>query len=54
MLTMLGKEEALSMVKNGQVEVACDFCGQEYILNEAQIHGLFEPDAAQKAAAQLH
>lgn len=54
MLTMLGKEEALGMIDNGHVEVACDFCGQEYVLNEAQIRSLFEPNAAQRVTAQLH
>ncbi|TDR31639.1 Hsp33 family molecular chaperone HslO [Hydromonas duriensis] len=55
MLTMLGEEEALSMVEQAQVEVACDFCGQEYILSEAQVRQLFTtPNAAHNASQQLH
>lgn len=54
MLVMLGEEEALSMVVDARVEVACDFCGQEYVLSEAQVKGLFAADADIKASQILH
>lgn len=45
MLVMLGEEEVLSMPdEQGQVEVACDFCGQRYHFSEAQVRGLFAPN----------
>lgn len=54
MLVMLGEEEAMDMVQNAQVEVSCDFCGQEYVLSETQVKSLFSPDAKITASQLLH
>lgn len=55
MLNMLGEEEAISMIdENDQVEVACDFCGQEYVLTDTQVRGLFDPKTAHNPIVKLH
>lgn len=52
---MLGEEEAISMIdENDQVEVACDFCGQEYVLTDTQVRGLFDPKTANNPIVKLH
>lgn len=55
MLHMLGEKEAYSMIDEAdQVEVACDFCGQEYILSDAQVRALFDPKTAHQPIVTLH
>lgn len=55
MLVMLGAEEAFSMVdENLEVNVRCDFCGQNYSLSAAKVHALFDPDAAKNKSDELH
>ncbi len=46
MIKMLGEEEALDMLnEQSQVEVACDFCGQVYVLSGDVVRALFDPSA---------
>ena len=55
MLTMLGEEEAFEMIdEDNEVNVSCDFCGQNYVLSAAQVRALFEPDADVGTLGKLH
>lgn len=55
MLTMLGIDEATEMLdEQREINVSCDFCGQKYNLNAAQVQALFEPDADVGAIHPLH
>lgn len=55
MIHMLGIEEATEMLdEQREINVSCDFCGQKYNLNAAQVQALFEPDADVGAIHPLH
>lgn len=41
MLQSLGKEEATAALADGEAEVRCEFCGQEYRFTPSQIEELF-------------
>ncbi|MGL4766586.1 MAG: Hsp33 family molecular chaperone HslO [Formosimonas sp.] len=55
MVHMLGMDEATEMLnEQGDINVSCDFCGQNYSLNAAQVHALFQPDADAASIHSLH
>jgi molecular chaperone Hsp33 len=43
MLQSLGEEEALAAAESGMAEIHCEFCGQQYRFDAAQIGDLFRP-----------
>lgn len=45
MLQSLGEEEALAAAADGQAEIRCEFCGQQYRFEPAEIGALFQPHA---------
>jgi molecular chaperone Hsp33 len=53
-LTSLGQDEALSSLENGLCEVHCEFCGQNYQFNEAQILDLFLPQSTAPGSERLN
>ena len=40
-LRSLGEDEMVASLRDGVAEVHCDFCGQSYAFNEAQLRDLF-------------
>lgn len=55
MLTMLGADEAFSMIDEQlELNVSCDFCGQNYNFSAAQIHDLFDPSIDSASVQALH
>ena len=53
MIVGLGTEEADSIVaEQGHIEVACEFCGQQYRFDPIDAAQLFQPLAARMAASQ--
>lgn len=54
MLQSLGQEEAVAALADGVAEVRCEFCGQQYRFNPAQIAELFgHPAVDMEAPARL-
>lgn len=54
MLQSLGQEEAAAALADGVAEVRCEFCGQQYRFNPAQIAELFDhPAVDMEAPARL-
>jgi len=54
MLQSLGQEEATAALADGVAEVRCEFCGQQYRFNPAQIAELFDhPAVDMEAPARL-
>lgn len=54
MLQSLGQEEAAAALADGVTEVRCEFCGQQYRFNPAQIAELFDhPAVDMEAPARL-
>lgn len=47
MLQSLGAEEARASAIDGQAEVVCEFCGQRYVFEAAEIDALFTPAGLQ-------
>lgn len=45
MLQSLGEEEALAAAADGQAEIRCEFCGQQYRFEPEEIGALFQPHA---------
>jgi molecular chaperone Hsp33 len=43
MLQSLGEEEALAAAAGGMAEIRCEFCGQQYRFDPAEIGALFRP-----------
>jgi molecular chaperone Hsp33 len=44
MLRSLGRDESDSLIaERGQVEVGCEFCGQQYRFDAVDVGGLFTP-----------
>lgn len=52
MLTSLGAEEAHAALADGEALVRCEFCGQSYRFDEAQIAGLFTPEPGRQPAPE--
>ncbi|WP_083487649.1 Hsp33 family molecular chaperone HslO [Pseudoxanthomonas dokdonensis] len=50
MLQSLGQEEATAALADGHAEVRCEFCGQEYGFDAAQIEELFAQSAVEVPA----
>jgi molecular chaperone Hsp33 len=54
MLRSLGLAEAQDILaEQGQVSVACDFCGQQYVFDAVDVGALFHPDGGGTAPASL-
>jgi len=55
MLEMLGQDEVQSILQEqGNVEVACQFCGQPYVFDVVDCAQLFQPGSADAASRHLH
>jgi molecular chaperone Hsp33 len=53
MLQGLGRDEVSSVLaEHGQIEVACEFCGQQYRFDPVDAHTLFTPAADQAPGSQ--
>ncbi len=52
MLVSLGAEEALAAAAEGDAEIRCEFCGQDYRFTEERIHELLHAHAQQVAAPE--
>ncbi|MGH8084084.1 MAG: Hsp33 family molecular chaperone HslO [Lysobacter sp.] len=50
MLASLGEPEALAAVADGEADIRCEFCGQHYRFDEAQVRGLLAVSAAELEA----
>ena len=50
MLASLGEQEALAAVADGEADVRCEFCGQHYRFDVAQVRDLLAVSAAELAA----
>ena len=52
MLTGLGREESESILaERGDIEIACDFCGQQYHFDAVDVGEMFTPGRDQPPAS---
>ena len=53
MLKTLGQEEADSIIaEQGQIEVGCQFCGQQYRFDAVEVAQIFTPTLKQPPVSQ--
>lgn len=52
MLVSLGEDEASAAVTDGQAEIRCEFCGQQYLFDDQQVRALLELHAAEAEAPE--
>lgn len=52
MLVSLGEDEASAAVADGQAEIRCEFCGQQYLFDDQQVRALLDLHAAEAAAPE--
>lgn len=52
MLVSLGEDEATAAVTDGQAQIRCEFCGQQYLFDDQQVRALLDLHAAEATAPE--